>query len=567
VRQDEAKQDYDDHDAMDAQQGEGISGTIQLEAVQTATSLAPFRPLQHHAAVDESNTPEALTPPPMRVRWRTPIVMTVICAGGLVTALDAVVVGTALPSIASDLGATTTELAWVGASYLVGAAVLQPVWPTLSDLTGRKFAMAFGFVLFAAGSLIAALAHHAAVLIAGRTVQGLGAGNIILLCNVIISDLFPLRERGLYIGIYAAASCLGAALGPVVGGLLTSYTGWRWIFLINLPFAGVALAVIAIFLDLPRLSHDTILACLGEIDWQGSALIVTATTLFLVGMQLGGVAFSWDSATVIGLIVAGCTIATLFVVQQRFHRQPLIPPRIFATRSSAACLAVGFLHGFTYIACLYYLPLYFQLVLGASPIQSGLWLLIAAVPMSFITVAAALVIVKTGWYRQIIWVSASCLALGLGLAIAFSSHKSWPLIVFVLLLIAAGIGPLFQAPLLALQAQVLAEDTSRANGAFAFTRTMSSAIGLVIGQVVLQNELRHRLMSPETAGIPQELLDRVAKQVTALADLDGLPLEIQDVLRNILTASLSRVWIVFTATVAMCLLVSSLIRHKTLSEA
>jgi MFS family permease len=543
---------------------DGDHADFHLSTVHPATSLEPLKPSQSHDTVEETTAPETRPIPPLRIRWRTPIVMAVICAGGLVTALDAVIVGTALPSIASDLSATTTELAWVGASYLLSSAVLQPVWPTLSELTSRKLALTFGFILFAAGSLIAALAHDAAVLIAGRTVQGLGAGNIILICNIIISDLFPLRERGLYIGIYAAASCLGAALGPVVGGLLTSYTGWRWIFFMNLPFAGVALAAIAILLDLPRLSHNTTLANLSEIDWLGSALILTATTLFLVGIQLGGVALSWDSPTVIGLIVCGSTAAILFVAQQRFHPQPIIPPRIFATRSSAACLAVGFLHGFTYIACLFYLPLYFQLVLGASPVQSGLWLLIAAVPMSVITVAAALVIVRTGWYRPVTWISASSLTLGIGLAIAFPSHRNWPLIVFVLLLVAAGIGPLFQAPLLALQAQVLPEDTSRANGAFAFTRTMSSGIGLVIGQVVLQNELRIRLASPDTVGIPAELLGRVAKQVTVLSDLDTLPLEMQEVLRTILTGSLSRVWTVFTATAGLCLLVSFLIRHKAL---
>jgi MFS family permease len=555
--------EYDDGEDIHAQDED--HGNFCLSAVYPSTSLEPLKPSRSHTTLEETTALEIRPISSWRIRWRNPIVMAVVCAGGLVTALDAVIVGTALPSIASDLSATTTELAWVGASYLLSSAVLQPIWPTLSELTSRKLALALGFILFAAGSLVAALAHHPAVLIAGRTVQGLGAGNIILLCNVIISDLFPLRERGLYIGIYAAASCLGAALGPVVGGLLTGYTGWRWIFFINLPFAGVALAVIAILLDLPRLSHNTTLAYLGGIDWPGSALILTATTLFLIGLQLGGVALSWGSPTVIGLIVGGSTAAILFVAQQRLHPQPIIPPRIFATRSSAACLAVGFLHGFTYIACLYYLPLYFQLVLGASPVQSGLWLLIAAVPMSVITVAAALVIVRTGWYRETIWISASSLTLGIGLSIAFSSHRNWPLVVFVLLLIAAGIGPLFQAPLLALQAQVNPEDTSRANGAFAFTRTMSSAIGLVIGQVVLQNELRHRLKSPDTAGIPQEFLERAAKQVTALADLDGLPLGMQEVLRNILTASLSRVWIVFTATAAMCLLASFLIRHKSLS--
>lgn len=552
----------EDDEAMDAQDED--HGNFCLSSVHHATSLEPLKPSQSHTTVEETTTPDHRAVP-LRTRWRTPIVMAVICAGGLVTALDGVIVGTALPSIASDLSATTTELAWVGASYLLSSAVLQPIWPALSELTSRRLALAFGFILFAAGSLIAALAQHAAVLIAGRTVQGLGAGNIILICNIIISDLFPLKERGLYIGLYAASSCLGAALGPVVGGLLTSYTGWRWIFFLNLPFAGVALAVIAFLLDLPPLSHNTTSANLSEIDWLGSALILTSTTLFLIGIQLGGVALSWNSPTVIGLIVGGSTTAILFVAQQRLHPQPIIPPRIFATRSSAACLAVGFFHGFTYIACLYYLPLYFQLVLGASPVQSGLWLLIAAVPMSVITVAVALVIARTGWYRPVTWISAASLTLGVGLAIAFPSYRNWPLIVFVLLLAAAGIGPLFQAPLLALQAQVNPEDTSRANGAFAFTRTISSGMGLVIGQVILQNELRLRLRSPDTAGIPAEFLDHVAKQVTVLADMKTLPLPMQEVLRTILTASLSRIWIVFTAAAGMCLLVSFLIKYKKLA--
>jgi hypothetical protein len=178
--------------------------------------------------------------------------------------------------------------------------------------------------------------------------------------------------------------------------------------------------------------------------------------------------------------------------------------------------------------------------------------------------ASRSLLVRIGWYRPVTWISASSLTLGIGLAIVFPSHRNWPLIVFVLLLVAAGIGPLFQAPLLALQAQVLPEDTSRAIGTFAFTRTMSSGIGLVIGQVVLQNELRIRLESPDTVGVPAEILDSVAKQVTVLVDLDTLPLEMQEVLRTILTASLSRAWIVFTATAGVCLLVSFLIRHKAL---
>jgi EmrB/QacA subfamily drug resistance transporter len=513
-----------------------------------------------------SSTPQHTTPfQTWRLEWRVPIVMTVICMGGLITALDAVIVGTALPSIARDLGATTTELAWVGSSYLVASALLQPVWPTLSELTGRKIALDIGFVLFFVGSLVAALARASSALIAGRVVQGLGAGNIILLCNVLISDLFPLRERGLYIGIYAAASCLGAALGPVVGGLLTSYVDWRWCFWINLPFSGIALLLITVLLELSPLQFLASVRDLKHIDWAGSALIAIATTLFIVGLQLGGVALPWASATVIGLLVGGIVAALLFDAQEHTHHQPIVPPRIFSTRSPAACLAVAFLHGMTYIACLYYLPLYFQLVLRASPVQSGVWLLITAVPMSFIIVAAALTIRKTGHYRPVIWFSAGALTLGLGLSIAFPSHRDWALIACVELLLALGIGPLFQAPLLALQSSSAPEDVSRANGAFAFMRTMSPGVGLVVGQVVLQNQLRTHLKGAAAAGVPQALLNRVLKEVTALADISFLPVGQQEVLREALRDSLSRVWIMFTATAGACLLISLLIKHYPMS--
>lgn len=204
-------------------------------------------------------------------------------------------------------------------------------------------------------------------------------------------------------------------------------------------------------------------------------------------------------------------------------------------------------------------------MLRASAVESGVWLLITAVPMSFITVAAALAIRKTGRYRPVIWFSAGALKLGLGLSITFSSHRDWTLIACVQLLLAIGIGPLFQAPLLALQASSAPEDVSRANGAFAFMRTMSSGVGLVVGQVVLQNLLQAHLEGAAAVGIPQSLFDRVLEEVTALSDISGLPAGQQEVLREALRTSLSRVWIMFTATAGACLLVSLLIEHYPMS--
>ncbi|GAB7365807.1 hypothetical protein MBLNU230_g7140t1 [Neophaeotheca triangularis] len=500
-----------------------------------------------------------------RVRHRTPVTMAVICAGGFATSLDAVVVGTALPSISSDLNSSTTELAWIGASYQLASCLLMPLWPTISEFTGRKIALIIGFVLFFIGSLVSAVAQGPGMLIGGRIIQGLGAGNTIVLCNVLIADLFPLRERGLYIGIYSAFLCLGAALGPVLGGLLTSYITWRWCFWINLPFIGVALPITAILMDLPKIPYSADIPSLYAVDWLGSTLVIAATTLFLVGLQSGGILAPWSSATVIGLLIGGGVAFALFLLSQRFHLNPIMPPRIFSSQSPAACIAIAFLHGFTYIAFLYYLPFYFQLALGASPVDSGVWLLITAIPLSFVTVGGALLIRKTGRYRPTLLVSAAALTLGAGLSILFPAHRNWALIVVVQLVLAMGIGPLFQAPLLALQASTAREDVSRANGAFAFVRTLSSAIGLVVGQVVLQNELQTRLSQLGDIGLPQSLLDRIADQITVLADVGNLSPVQQRALQTAFTDSLDRLWVVYTATAGAALVATLFVKHFPLA--
>jgi hypothetical protein len=151
--------------------------------------------------------------------------------------------------------------------------------------------------------------------------------------------------------------------------------------------------------------------------------------------------------------------------------------------------------------------------------------------------------------------------LGVGTSIAFTASRNWSLIVIVQLLLAIGIGPLFQSPLLALQAATTPEDVSRANGAFVFMRTISSGIGLIMGQVLLQNQLQSHISGTATSEIPQGVLDRIREEVTALASISDLSAGQQDSLREALSASLSRVWIMYTATAGACLLVSLLIKH------
>ena len=520
-----------------------------FDAVRPTSSPTPPEPLRLTSPRTTTNA-ENTTPRARSLQWRTSIAMAAICAGG----------SHCLPSIVSDLSATASELAWVGASYLLGSAALQPFWLSFSKLVGRKWAVSVGFLLFACGSLIAALARKPDVLIAGRAVQGLGAGNISFLCQEIITTQRDKTPR--IQAIHGTTQVFGVILGPVMGGLLTSYASWRWLFYIDVIIVGLALAVVVLCLDLPRFHRDRNRdgelewpGFPGPIDWQGPFWILMAATGFLYGLQLGVTPLSWDSPVVMCLIFTGLLTSTIFAIHMVFHRNCIIPPWIFSDRSWVGCLAVGFLHGLTYIGCVYYLPLYLQLVLQASPVQSGLWTLIATVPMLSVTfVAGASVFLPRYRYRTaIISMSAATLTLGIGLSIALASYWNWLLLASVLLLIGAGIGPLLELPLYVLYHSTPASDSTQARAAFTFTQTLGSVIGLIIGQALLQDGLITR-MAHAVEGNPDP--------VTLLADLDSLPLELQIVLRPILTASLRLVWQFFTITAGMCLLASFLIKHN-----
>jgi EmrB/QacA subfamily drug resistance transporter len=499
-----------------------------------------------------------------RVRYRTPVAMTIICCGGAMTSLDSVIISTALPSIAEQLSATTAELAWIGAAYLLASAVWQPLLAPLSDNIGRKPVLCVGMGFFLGGSLVAALAQSPSVLIVGRVLQGLGGGNIQVLCNLMMVDLFPLSERALYIAMFGAASCTGAALGPILGGALTQLVSWRWCFWINVPIISVTLLILVVLLDLPRPSSSMPAVRLKDMDWPGVVLIAAATTLFLVGLQFGGAVFPWDSDIVLGLLIASLVAICLFFYQQSKHSCPTIPLGLFRARSSAACLCVAVCHGLTYIAALYYLPIYFQIVLDATPVQSGTWLLLAAAPMSVITVLASLLIRKLGRYRGVLWTSAGLLALGNGIAILLPAHRDWTLLVIAQLLLAGGIGPLFQAPLIALMASVPTESVSRASGTLIFLRTIASAVGLVVGQVVLQQELGRNLAHVDFGGLPAGLADQMIKHLGGITNLPPMPAAQRDAIHTALALSMSRIWAVYTTFAGFGFLASLLVRRYKL---
>lgn len=390
---------------------------------------------------------------PQRSKLKIALIMLSLCIAVLLVALDITIVTTALPTIAEQFH-SASGYTWVGSAYLIANSAATPIWGKVSDIFGRKPILLVTNAIFFVGSLLAAVSVNMNMLIAARVIQGIGGGGLIVLVNISISDLFAMRERGAYFGIIGGVWALASSMGPIVGGALTQNVSWRWCFYINLPFDGLAFVIILLVLDL-HTPKTPLWEGLKAVDWLGSLTMVAGTIMVLLGLEFGGVTFPWNSATVICLIVFGViTIGLFFVVEHRLAPYPLMPLDLFSKRSNMAALGVCFCHAFVFISGSYFLPLYFQAVLGATPILSGVYLLPTALSLSFLSAFTGVFIRKTGQYLPCIWFGLTFMLAGFGTFIDLGPHSSWAKIIIFQIIAGIGVGPNFQSPLIALQSLV-----------------------------------------------------------------------------------------------------------------
>jgi hypothetical protein len=307
---------------------------------------------------------------------------------------------------------------------------------------------------------------------------------------------------------------------------------------------------------------------LKAVDWAGSLTIVGGTLMLLLGLEIGGVSAPWNSAKVICLIVFGIVVAGLFVLNEwKFARYPVMPLRIFKVTSNLASLGVCFCHGMVFISGTYYLPLYFQAVLGATPLLSGVYLLPFAFSLSFMSAITGVFIKKTGKYLPAIWFGMTVMIVGFGLFQDLDVTANWAKIIIFQIIAGIGVGPNFQSPLIALQTMIAPRDIATATATFGFTRNLSSAISVVIGDVVFQNEMNKR-----SAALTAALGEQTAKLLSggsAGASIDivkSLPPAQQAVARLAFFQSLKTMWIMYVAFAGLGLLLSLLVGNNKLSR-
>ncbi|KAK0373211.1 MFS-type transporter [Colletotrichum limetticola] len=415
------------------------------------------------------------------------VVMGSLAILSFMVALDACVIVTSLDAIVEDLQTTANGGFWIGTAYLLANAVAMPFIADLSKVFGRQSCLMASLLFFTVGTILCCLSHAITQMLVGRALQGIGGAGIIMLCLVIYTDLVPLLYRPKWYGIVLGAWALGNCAGPIVGGAIAQYTTWRWIFYIMFPFCAAGIVLVQWKVKLkPRIAaaRDN----LASIDWAGGIFFISSSTLFLVAVSGGGLQSAWDSAgTLVPLCVGTAGLLWTFVYEARLSRRPFLDLGLFWGFSPIAIYVCGAVQGLVIYGQLYYIPQFFIVVKGFSPVDTGLALfpvMFTLVPGSIVTGA---LVTRTKNYQYPIWAGWSLTVIASGLTLLWDINTPIGVWAVTLVLLGLGHGAVLNAQNFASQAACKPGAESAAAAMYAFARQFGMAVGVGVGGSVFQN--------------------------------------------------------------------------------
>ncbi|MFG1846618.1 DHA2 family efflux MFS transporter permease subunit [Micromonospora carbonacea] len=419
-----------------------------------------------------------------------------LMTGMLLAALDQTIVGTALPTIVGELGGID-HYSWVVTAYLLASTASTPLYGKMADLYGRRPVFLFSIGTFLLGSLLAGLSQDMTQLIVTRGVQGLGAGGLMTLAFTIISDVVSPRERGRYQGLFGAVFGIASVAGPLVGGYFAE-ANWRWIFYLNVPLAILAIVVcyhVMRLIPFQRREH--------AIDWLGAALLVAGVSCLLLALSWGGTSYAWGSAVIIGLFAAGAVLGGLFLLQEARVAEPILPLRLFRSRTFALANGAGFVLGLVMFGSIIFIPLYLQIVKGASPTRSGLLMLPMMAGIIVTSILTGRAMTRIGRYKWFPVAGSAVLLAGMLLFTRLAVDTSLWLAFGYLTVIGVGLGLSMQSLILAVQNSVGPRDLGAGTSSATFFRSLGGSFGVAILGAVLSSRLADQLAARMPAALAQ----------------------------------------------------------------
>ncbi|MGE3288297.1 MAG: MDR family MFS transporter [Pseudonocardia sp.] len=446
--------------------------------------------------------------------------------GMFLAALDNTIVATAIRTIADDLHGLTVQ-AWATTAYLITATISTPLYGKLSDLYGRKPLFLTAITIFLVGSAACAFAGSMVQLAAFRALQGLGAGGLFSLALTIIGDIVSPRERSRYQGYFVAVFATASVLGPVVGGFfagqaeILGVTGWRWVFLINVPLGILALFVVTRVLNIPHTRREP------RIDWAGAVALATGLVpLLLVAEQ--GRAWGWTSpASLLCFAVGALGLAAFLLAERHMGDDALLPLRFFANGVFGWGTVAGFVTGMGMFGAIALLPLYLQIVQGSSPTRAGLQTLPLMLGIMSMSIFSGRRISRTGRYKRWPVIGISLMIAGLVLLSQFLGVDTpyWQTAV-LMCLVGLGLGGIMQPVTLAVQNAMPPRDMGVATASATFFRQMGGTLGTAVFLSMLFGTLPSRIAEnfrTDAATLQSVLADpAVAANPSNAPIIDGL---------------------------------------------
>ncbi|KAG8160712.1 hypothetical protein KVR01_008976 [Diaporthe batatas] len=470
---------------------------------------------------EETVTPAA-TPASGSPRLAFWVIISVLCTCSLVSSLDALIITTALPYITSAIGGHA-QYVWVANSFVLASTAVQPLYAQLSNIFGRRNPMLIAITLFTLGSGICGGARNIAMLIAGRTVQGLGSAGLFVLADLIVCDLVPLRDRAKYMGI----------------------ADWRWCFYINLPLAIPALATMVVFLRLRHQREPTWKNAVKRVDFLGALIFIPSMTALLLGLVMGGTVFPWHTYHIIVPIVLGVVGWVVFHVHQAspICKEPSVPPQLFQNRTSATGYVLTFLSALVLNWVTYFLPFYFMAVKLESPLIAGVYVLPYSLFMVPSAMAAGVLLSKLGQYKPLHWAGFALTAIACGLLSILDAGSSKAAWVCFQIIVAIGLGLILTTILPAICAPLGEEYVATANGTFSFLRSFGFVWGITLPSIIFNDRFDHFAGRISDAGVRSQLTNGAAYSYASSSLIGSLTGSLRNEVISVYTDALRSVWL------------------------
>ncbi|PHH88582.1 hypothetical protein CDD83_7350 [Cordyceps sp. RAO-2017] len=516
----------------------------------------------------------AAAPAPTKLGFRVYAIVAGLGLANLLAALENTVVAVAAPVLLTDLRFGDSFI-WITNAFFLASTATQPLFGQFCNIFGRRPVMLGAVAVFVLGSGVCGGASTAGMLIAGRAVQGVGSGGIMLVSSIVISDLVPLRRRGNLSAMIMAVIGVGSALGPFIGGAVVSATTWRWIFYLNLPIGTLAFAVLFLFL---RVRHGTDVSLgrrLRRLDLVDSGLLVASTAAVLYALSYAGTRHPWPSWQTLVPLLVGLAGLLLFGVLETGGfvpaAEPLMPPRFFRNRSLVILAVNTFLNSALLYWSMFFLPVFFQAVKLYSPRRTG----VAMLPFSLLGIPGAVVgavaLTRWGRYKPVHVLSFALQTLGFGLFTLQDEATTTAQWAVFQCIVAVGGGISFTTILPAYQAFMAERDLAACTAVWYFIRLFGHVWGVAVPGAVFNNRIDALLAQGaiSDARVSQAISAGGAFQAASSAFVEQFPPPLQAEIRAVYREAIRRVFqvaIIFAGIGSLLALFEKEIKLRTTLE-